>query len=86
MYQVKFKKQAEKSFDQIMQSQPKMGQRLANAIDELAQKPDLGIPLRNELKGLHKYRVGSYRIIYQILRSQLIVMVIDIGHRREIYR
>jgi mRNA interferase RelE/StbE len=33
-----------------------------------------------------RVRVGDYRIIYDILDSQLIVMVIKIGHRREVYR
>lgn len=33
-----------------------------------------------------RIRVGDYRIIYDIQDSQLIVMVIKIGHRREIYR
>jgi mRNA interferase RelE/StbE len=33
-----------------------------------------------------RIRVGDYRIIYEIIDNELIVLVIDIGHRREIYR
>lgn len=86
MYQLVLTKQAEKAFDQLMKSQPKMGARVAKALDLLTKNPESGIPLRGELKGLYKYRVGVYRIIYQLFRSKLIVTVIDIGHRKDIYR
>lgn len=86
MYRIKLTKQAVKSFDQLMRSQPKMGRRVAQALDFLSTNPDRGISLRGNLKGLYKYRIGSYRIIYQIKRSILVIMVIDIGHRRDIYR
>lgn len=69
-----------------MRSQPHMGRRIAAALDHLSQDPDLGVPLRGTLKGCYKHRVGTYRIIYQIHRSVLKIIVIDIGHRREVYR
>lgn len=86
MYTVTLTRQAEKAFAALMKSQPAMGRRVANALDHLATHPDAGTPLRGELKGLHKYRVGAYRIIYEIRRTRLLVTVIDIGHRREVYR
>ncbi len=85
-YRVELTKQAEKSFATLMKAQPAFGKRLARAIDRIAEDPDIGTPLRGQLKGLHKYRMGSYRIIYEIRRSRLVIVVIDIGHRREIYR
>jgi mRNA interferase RelE/StbE len=36
--------------------------------------------------GLLRIRVGSYRVVYAVSDRELIVLVIDIGHRREIYR
>jgi len=86
VYRVQLTKQAEKAFDTIMGSQPKMGVRVAQAIDRLAQDPTIGVSLKADLRGCYKYRVGSYRIIYQIEHSILLVVVIDIGHRKEIYR
>lgn len=86
MYQIKLSRQAEKAFDVLMKSQPVMGRRVAQAIDHLGDHPEAGIPLRAELKGLYKYRVGVYRIIYSIQRKILLVTIIDIGHRKEIYR
>ena len=44
-----------------------------------------GLPLRRSLKGLMKLRVGDYRVIYSIQRSTVIVYVIKIGHRKEVY-
>lgn len=86
MYQVKLTRQAEKAFDALMKAQPNMGKRVAQAIDHLSENPDSGVPLRAELKGLFKYRVGVYRIIYSIQRKVLLVTVIDIGNRKEVYR
>ncbi|MCC6455785.1 MAG: type II toxin-antitoxin system RelE/ParE family toxin [Caldilineaceae bacterium] len=34
----------------------------------------------------HRVRVGDYRIIYSIQDNKLIVLIIDLGHRRDIYR
>lgn len=86
MYQVKLTRRAEKAFDALMRSQPTMGKRVAQAIDHLGENPDVGVPLRAELKGLYNYRVGVYRIIYSIQRKVLLVTIIDIGHRKEVYR
>lgn len=44
-----------------------------------------GLPLRRDLKGLMKLRVGDYRIIYSIEKETVTVYVIKIGHRREVY-
>jgi len=66
--------------------QPAIYRRVARALDDLEIDPYQGKPLKGALKGRYTYRVGSYRIIYLIKKQKLIVYVIDIGHRREIYR
>ena len=45
----------------------------------------LGTALSGDLKGLWRYRVGDYRIICRIEDRELIVVVITVGHRRDIY-
>lgn len=45
-----------------------------------------GKALKGEKDDLWRYRVGDYRIICQIQDSQLIVLVLIIGHRKEVYR
>ena len=44
-----------------------------------------GAPLKRELSGFWKYRLGDYRIICRIEERTVVVYVIRIGHRREIY-
>jgi mRNA interferase RelE/StbE len=61
--------------------------RIADALSNiLAKNPYMGKALKAGLKGLYSYRVGDYRIIYSIVRHQLIIQVIKVMHRREAYR
>ncbi len=46
---------------------------------------DMGAPLRGG-ENLWRYRVGDYRIIVRIDDGTVTVLVLDLGHRREIYR
>ena len=61
--------------------------RIRDKIDSLADNlPDPNI---TKLKGdnpFHRLRVGDYRIIYEIQNDVLIILVLKIGHRKEIYR
>jgi len=45
----------------------------------------IGKPLRLHLAGLWRYRVGDYRLICRIEENRLVVLVLKIGHRREVY-
>lgn len=42
--------------------------------------------LAGDLNGLYKLRVGDYRVIYEVLRYERILVVHNVGHRREVYR
>ena len=44
-----------------------------------------GLPLRRNLKGYMKLRVGDYRIIYSISKNTVTVHVVKIGHRKDVY-
>jgi mRNA interferase RelE/StbE len=44
-----------------------------------------GEPLRGDLAGLWRYRVGDYRIICEIQDERLVVLALAVGHRREVY-
>jgi len=62
-------------------------ERVAAAIDALAETPrPSGAIAMQGAAGLLRIRVGSYRVVYAVSDRDLIVLVIDIGHRREIYR
>lgn len=85
-YRIELTDQAERALKRIAQSEPALYVRLSQAIDGLESDPFQGKPLKGELKGRYSYRVGSYRILYVIHRHHLLVVVVDVGHRREIYR
>jgi mRNA interferase RelE/StbE len=61
--------------------------RIAMRIDQLAinPRPRGSIKLAGE-DDLYRIRVGKYRVIYVIHDDQLIVLVLRIGHRRDVYR
>lgn len=44
-----------------------------------------GKPLRHAMKGLWRYRIGGCRVICRIEDDRFVVLVLAIGHRREIY-
>lgn len=44
-----------------------------------------GKALRGNLAGLWRYRVGDYRILCQIKEGQLLILVISVGHRKNVY-
>jgi mRNA interferase RelE/StbE len=67
----------------------KLGKREARRIldqleAELSKKPDSYPVLKGEFAGLRKFRVGDYRIIYSLMDEN--VVVLRIGHRREVYK
>ncbi|WP_020484508.1 type II toxin-antitoxin system RelE family toxin [Methylomonas sp. MK1] len=45
-----------------------------------------GKALQGNLSGLWRYRVGDYRLLCRIEDDALVILVIEIGHRREVYR
>ncbi len=60
--------------------------RLVDAIDRLADEPAAGGTLKGEFSGLRRLRVGDYRIVYEVIGNELTILVVRIGHRREVYR
>ena len=85
-YKLELTRQAESILRRIADLEGSLYQRIANVLDALETDPFQGKALKGTLKGFYSYRVGSYRVIYRIFQSRLLVIVIDIGHRRDIYR
>lgn len=44
-----------------------------------------GKPLRYSLKGYRRLRVGDYRVIYRIIEDRVLVIIVDVAHRKDIY-
>lgn len=54
--------------------------------DVLISNPHSDESLQGKFKGFYRYRVGDYRIIYRLEESVLVILVLRIAHRRDIYR
>ena len=60
--------------------------RLALAIaEELSDQPQRHKPLTGQLAGLRRLRVGDYRSVFAILNSPERVVVLRVGHRKDVY-
>ena len=61
--------------------------RIKNKIDGLAENlPD---PTTTKMKGnnpFHRVRTGNYRIVYQIIEDRLVILVVKVGHRKDVYK
>jgi mRNA interferase RelE/StbE len=83
-YRVSIKRSAVKEIEAIPQKKER--QRIMRRIGQLADDPR---PAGSKkLSGHNRYRIrqGSYRIVYGIEDKELVVMVVKVGHRKDIYR
>ena len=59
--------------------------RIRKAVLRLSEYPELGKHLTGLLNDRWSYRVGDWRILYKIRNQELIVLVLTVGHRSEVY-
>ena len=83
-----FRIELTKSAAKALKAIPKTDQkRIAKKIEGLAASlPD---PAKTKMKGnnpFHRIRVGDYRIVYEIQNDILLILILKIGHRKEVYR
>ncbi len=85
-YRIEVPHRVEKTLDRLRLSTPRIYERVISVLNELTVNPLSGKTLRGAYAPYRSYRVGDYRILYRIDTQARIVFVVDIGHRREIYR
>jgi len=80
-----FTKKAQKQINSLDKS---IQSRIKKAIlEKIAVNPDLFLePLSGELGGFSKFRIGDYRLICSKENEQLTIIIVELGHRREIYK
>ena len=59
---------------------------LNRLVQETSDPRERGSGLRANLAGLWRYRVGDYRVICSIEDHELVILVLQIGHRRDVYQ
>ncbi len=69
----------------IRKLDPATRRQVKAAVERLAEAPDRGKPLQLTLKGLRSWRTGDWRIVYRTTRERLEILVVAVGHRREVY-
>jgi len=84
VYQVELSRAAEKA---IRGLERKMQVRIARRLRQLAEnpRPHDSKKLQGE-HGVYRVREGDYRILYEIFDKKLLIYLLQVGHRREIYR
>lgn len=61
-------------------------ERVVAAVEGLRDHPTKGSILSAEWKGFRRLRVGPYRVIYAYQGRELLISVVRVGHRRDVYR
>lgn len=82
-YTVLISKRAEKDIDALKKQEYK---RVRAVLERLCENPYVGKKLVGDLKGYYSIRVWPYRIVYEIKKQKLIVLVLRVGHRKEVYK
>jgi mRNA interferase RelE/StbE len=83
-YRIEFSPTAERQFKKL----PKEVQaRLKHRIDILAENPfPRGVKKLSAEEDLYRLRIGDYRIVYQVQGKALLILILKLGHRKNVYR
>lgn len=82
-YELRIKPSAKKEIDAL----PKQDrQHVVRRIQELATDPRPTGCLRLAGSDLYRIRQGNYRIIYSIDQTEVVVVIVKVGHRRDVYK
>jgi len=68
-----------------VQARKKIREYLENCVLNRADPRSLGRELKGNLSGLWRYRVEDYRIICKLEDEKMVVLVVRVGHRKDIY-
>nr|CDL66165.1 unnamed protein product [uncultured bacterium] len=85
-YRIEFEQKAFEEFSRLDGSVKKQIQKY---IDKLATRENprtLGEPLEANLSAYWKYRIGDYRLVAEIQDNKLVVLMLVVAHRREVYK
>lgn len=83
MYAVEFLPSAARVLSKL---EPPVRRRIARRIDRLAEDPRGDAVKLRGVDDVWRARAGDYRILYQVEDDRLRILVIRIGHRRDVYR
>ncbi len=82
-FKVVIRKKTQRNLEKI---DAKYRLKVLAAFVELSNNPYVGKKLKGEYEGQWSYSIWPFRIIYQIKNKELIVLIIRIGHRQNVYK
>lgn len=77
-YSIRIKKSAAKELARIPSNDRV---RVIRAIDYLKDHPHSGSPLKGEIRGIRRIRVGDYRVLYEVGVEELIILIVRVATR-----
>lgn len=83
MFLIQYTERALKSLGKIPE---KWKKRILKVIDGLEKNPFQGKRLQGEFQGMFSMRVWPYRILYIVQKEKITILILDIGHRQNIYK
>lgn len=86
MYVLKYSNNAERAFKNL---DHQVGKRIYQALETIRADPRSYVEEMKHPKGsdpLFKYRIGNYRVIMTLFDDELVVLVVDVGPRKSIYK
>lgn len=86
-YRITLSRPARKVMDKLARSQPKHAEAIEDAIEDLAEepRPSAGKPLTG-VPGIWRIRVGGYRVCYTVNDGELVILVVTISTRDDVYQ
>lgn len=82
-YQIKWKKSAITATKTLQKNTRKA---IIDTVEKIALNPLIGQKLQGKLREFRKVRVGDYRIIYYINNDEMVILIVRVGNRKDIYK
>ena len=86
MYEIVLTKEAQKDYRKLAKS---VARRVNQCLDGLRENPlryPQAIPLKGKLAGSYRWRVGDWRVVYQVNTDEQVVTILQITHRSKVYK
>ena len=85
-YAFRWRERAVRQLQAIPQTAALTILRAMTPLGDDPRRPDAGVKKLGGYQDRYRLRVGDYRVIYDVIDAELVILVVGVGHRREIYR
>jgi mRNA interferase RelE/StbE len=86
MFELLLSAEAGKFLDKLHGKDTELFKRFIIALEKISEDPHSAKRLTGSLKGYYSYRLGRYRILYEIDAGKATIYIEKIAHRKEVYR